>query len=89
VKVTHTWVVWRSLRRCFLVTVLSAGVPFSYNGRAAELLSPLPRFNQADRGASEEELRDLRMEARFYRTLAESRILRSDRGGIRAAYLAH
>jgi hypothetical protein len=73
------------------VTVLSAGVPVSYNGERSSYFSPLPRFNQADRGTSEEELRATYEWTRgFYRTLgAEQNFETGLGGGTRAAYLAH
>ena len=56
------------------LAVLSAGVPTSYNGERPNYFSPLPRFNQPDIGASEDELRSTyEWTGNFYRTLGAER----------------
>ena len=60
--------------------VLSAGVPFSYNGERPSYFSPLTRFNQADRGTSEKELRaTYEWTHGFYRTLGAEQNFETDR----------
>jgi cephalosporin-C deacetylase-like acetyl esterase len=72
------------------VTVLSAGVPVSYNEERPRYFSPLPRFAQADVGTPDEELRTTYEWTRgFYRTLGAERNFETGMSGERrAAYLA-